>query len=242
MNTQVKEETTSDRRKYFFEGVKDISPILMGVVPFATIAGIAAVNAGLSKAMAMTLSLTVFAGASQLAAMQLVGAGAASFVVIYTALVVNMRFVVYSASIAPHFKSLSNPLKMLYAYMLTDQGYAVSVLRLRDCEHRDRHWYYLGASVPIWLTWQVFSAVGIFVGSHVPEHWELEFAVPLTFLAVLVQACENKKATAAAVSAGLIAVTAQPLPLNLGLILGVMGGILAGYGVDSFSSAEDDDS
>ncbi|MFO8059059.1 MAG: AzlC family ABC transporter permease [Bacillota bacterium] len=217
-----------DARKHFLRGVSDIAPILLGVMPFGMISGIAAVNAGLSEGTAMLFSVFLFAGASQLAAYQLIGAGAAAFVIIYTTLVINMRFLVYSASIAPFFRPLSTPRKWLYAYMLTDQGYALSVLRLRNHDIIDPQWYYLGVSLPIWITWQVFSLAGIYLGSAIPEQWGLDFAIPLTFLAVLVGALESSETVIAAVTGGLVAVAAHNLPLNLGLVAGILAGILAG--------------
>jgi len=221
-----------ENRRSFREGAKDIAPILLGVMPFAMISGITAVNVGISQPMAMAMSVFIFAGASQLAAYQLIAAGALPLVVIYTALVVNLRFVVYSASIAPYFQSLSTPWKWLYAYMLTDQGYAISLIRFREDETVSRAWYYLGASLPVWFVWQVFSAAGIFVGSAVPAHWGLDFAIPLTFMAVLVRSLENRAAVIAAVVGGVGAAAGYHLPLNLGLVLGVAAGILAGFAVD----------
>ena len=224
-----------DRRSDFLAGVKDTAPILLGIIPFAMISGITAVNAGIPEGLAMLTSVVVFAGASQLAATQLVGAGAAAFVIIYTALVINARFIVYSASVAPYLKSLTTPQKLLYSYLLTDQGYAMSVLRFREDETIHPPTYYLGAAVPIWTTWQIFSAAGIYLGSGVPGHWGLDFAVPITFLAVLIQALDDGNAVIAALAGGGVAVLAQPLPWNLNLIMGVVCGITAGLCAESLA-------
>ena len=221
------------KRESFWAGARDITPILMGIIPFGMISGITAVNVGIGQGTAMLMSIFVFAGASQLVAYQLIGSGAVSFVIVYTALVVNLRFVVYSASIAPYFKPLSTPWKWLYAYLLTDQGYAISLIRFREDESVRPTWYYLGASILLWITWQVFSALGIFLGSAIPAHWGLDFAIPLTFMAVLVKALENRPAIIAALIGGLVATAAYNLPLNLGLIAGVLSGILAGYWTES---------
>lgn len=221
-------------RESFIAGVKDISPLLSGVIPFGMISGIAAVNVGIPHGMALAISMLVFAGASQLAMSQLIGAGAASFVIIYTAIIINLRFAVYSASIAPYLKSPRSPLRFLHAYLLTDHGYALSAVRLREDNNVHPHWYYLGASVPLWLTWQVFSAAGIYLGSGVPESWGLDFAIPLSFLAILVNACREGNSLAAGAAGGAVAVIAHPLPLNLGLIIGVLAGILVGLAVESY--------
>ncbi len=219
-------------RESFSAGVKDVSPLIPGIIPFAMISGITAVSVGIPHGMALAISVLVFAGASQLAMSQLIGAGAASFVIIYTAIIINLRFVVYSASIAPYLKSPRSPLRLLHAYLLTDHGYAISAVRLREDNSVHPHWYYLGASVPLWLTWQVFSAAGIYLGSGVPESWGLDFAIPLSFMAILVNACRDGNSLAAGIAGGTVAVIAHPLPLNLGLIMGVVAGILVGLSIE----------
>ncbi len=223
----------SSSRSELFAGVKAISPILLGVVPFGTISGIAAVEAGLSPVAAVGMSLIVFAGAAQLAAVQLIGMGASPAVIVLTALVINLRFAMYSASIGPHLKRLSGRLKGLSAYVLSDQAYAVSIASFNESPGRAyRHWFYLGAAWALWVTWQICALLGIFVGTRVPESWSLDFAIPVTFLAVVVPAIKDRPAAAAALAAGLVAVLAFGLPFNLGLILGAAAGILTGLLVE----------
>ena len=221
------------RTAKFLAGVKVISPMMLGVVPFGLIASISAVGAGMSPAQAASASVIMFAGASQLAAVQLIGAGATAAVVVLTVVVVNLRFLMYSASIAPHFKGLSTRWKLLLAYILTDQAYALSVLKFEQEEDMtNKHWYYMGASTTLWGTWQACTIVGVLVGAQVPAAWSLDFAVPLVFMAVVIPVIRDRASVVAAICGGGVAVLASGLPFNLGLIIGAVAGILAGLMVD----------
>ena len=209
-------------------GVRDVLPLMLGVVPFALVAGIAAVEAGLGLAEAVGMSVIVFAGASQLAALDLLGANAPLIVVVGTAAVINLRMVMYSASIAPYFADYNRRVRAGLAYVLTVQAYALSVADFDRNPDRIRWRYYLGVAVPLWVVWQIGTVVGVVVGTGVPDSWGLTFAVPLVFLALLVPAMKDRPTTAAGVAAGAVAVVAAGLPLNLGLLVGAVTGILVG--------------
>lgn len=215
-------------------GVRDVSPLLLGIAPFALVAGIAAVNAGLGLAEAVGMSVIVFAGASQLAAIELIGANAPLAVVIGTAVVINVRMVMYSASIAPHFADYGRKLRAGLAYVLTDQAYALSVAEFEANPERSRWRYYVGAAAALWVVWQVGTVVGVVVGAGVPDAWGLTFAVPLVFLALLVPTMKDRPTTAAGVGGGAIAVAAAGLPLNLGLLVGAVSGIVVGLLTEVF--------
>jgi len=208
-------------------GVRDCLPLLLGIIPFGLVAGIAAVNAGLGLQHAVGLSVIVFAGASQLAAIDLLGANSPLAVVILTAVVINLRMMMYSASIAPKLRDQPARWKALMAYLLTDQAYALSIARYRD-ESIDRRWYFLGAALTLWVTWQATTVIGYVLGAGVPDTWGLEFAVPLVFLALLVPAMEDGATIVAGLVGATLAVVAGGLPLNLGLLVGATIGILAG--------------
>ncbi len=213
----------------FQSGVRAIAPLLPSVVPFGIMAGIAARDAGLDVWASLGMSVIIFAGASQLAAAQLMGEGAVPAVIVLTALVINLRMVMYSASLAPHLAGLPRRWKWPLAYLVTDQAYAVTIHRmLREPDMRDRHWYFLGAAFPLWAMWVLATLAGIAVGAALPGAWRLEFAVPLIFLALLVPAVHDRPTLAAAgVGAG-VAVLAHRVPINLGLITGALCGVVAG--------------
>ena len=220
-------------RDAFLEGARVMLPILPGVVPFGVTAGIAGIDAGLSPAASLSSSIIIFAGASQLAAMQLIASGALPWVIILTAWVINLRFAMYSASLAPHFSKLPKRWQWPLAYLMTDQAYAVSMIRFGTHPERgNEHWFYMGGAVPMWAVWVASTAVGVALGAQVPASWQLGFAVPLIFMALLVPAIQDKPTALAAVVGGVVAVAAQGLPMNLGLMLGAVAGIAAGLTAD----------
>ncbi|PSP38918.1 branched-chain amino acid ABC transporter permease [Halobacteriales archaeon QH_10_70_21] len=220
-------------RESFLAGARATAPVLVGIVPFGLVAGAAAVGVGLSGLQAVGLSAIVFAGASQLAAIDLLGQDAPLAVVVVTALVINLRMVMYSASIAPYFQGVATRWRAGLAYLLTDQAYALSVTRFGDDRPVRRRWYYLGAAAPLWAVWQVCTVVGVVVGARVPESLPLSFAVPLTFLALLVPAITDRASGVAAAVGGAGAAVGGGLPLNLGLIAGALAGVLAGLVAES---------
>lgn len=212
----------------FGEGVRTVAPVLLGVVPFALVAGVAAASAGLSLLEAMGMSVIVFAGASQLAALDLLSQDAPLAVVVVTAAVINLRMMMYSASIAPHFRSVSARWKAVLSYLLTDQAYALSLTRYGEDDEIDRKWFYLGIAATLWVVWQLGTLAGVLLGAGVPDSWGLEFAVPLVFLAVLVPALEDRASVVAGVVAAGVAIAGGGLPLNLGLLVAAAVGITVG--------------
>jgi predicted branched-subunit amino acid permease len=220
-------------RRSFRAGATAVAPVLLGIVPFGLVAGVAAVEAGLGLAEAVGFSTVVFAGASQLAAIELIGAGAPAWVAIMTAAVINLRMAMYSASLGTYMTDQPLGRRTLAAYLLTDQAYALSVGRYQQeggpREPVDRWWFYLGTAVVLWTVWQITTVLGVVVGGAVPEQVPLGFAVPLTFLCLLVPSVTDRPTLAAALVGGGVAVAAAPLPANLGMPLGAAAGVLVGY-------------
>ncbi|WP_254543513.1 AzlC family ABC transporter permease [Halomarina pelagica] len=216
------------RRASFLAGARATAPITVGIVPFGLLAGAAAVAVGITPMQALGMSVFIFAGASQLAAIDLVENGAPAAVVIATVLVVNLRMTMYSASIAPYFDRMRTLARLPLAYLLTDHAYALSVTRFGDDDPASRPWYYLGTALPLWVVWQACTVIGIVAGAAVPESIPLDFAVPLTFLALLVPAIEGRSTAAAAAVGGGVAVLGAGVPFNLGLIVGALCGIGGG--------------
>ena len=219
----------SQQYKNFWAGVRAEFPLLIGVFPFGMIYGALALNAGLSKSAAQLMSSIVFAGSSQFITAQLAHDSAPGFVIILTIAVVNLRHMLYSASLAPYVASLSTRWKTLLSYLLTDEAYAATVIHYeKEGVTPNGHWFFLGAGFSLWFTWQVSTALGIFLGTAIPESWSLDFALPLTFIAMVVPVLKNRPAIAAAVSAGVIALISYSLPYKLGLIVAALVGIAVG--------------
>jgi len=216
---------------------------MLGIVPFGLVAGAAGVDAGLTPLQTVGLSVVVFAGASQLAAIDLLGRNAELLVVVLTGVVINLRMLMYSASIAPHFRPLRSWWKSLCAYVLTDQAYALSIARYADEEldPGERRNYFLTVGVSLWIVWQICTVVGIAVGARVPDSWGLEFAVPLVFLSLLVPAVSSPPKVVAAAVGGAVAVAGSVLavPFNLGLIAGGVAGVVAGVAADAVLAGGD---
>lgn len=223
---------TSTPASEFLSGVRDELPILVGVLPFAMIYGVVAVGAGLSPVTAQAMSLIVFAGSAQFLMAQLYGLGTPALVMLLAAAIVNLRHALYSASVAPYLRNLSDPWKALLAYLLTDEAFAVSILHFhkpRSATSPDyRHFFLLGSGLALWSTWQLGTALGILLGAQIPASWSLEFTLTLTFIGMVVPSLKDRAGAAAAIVAGLVALLAFTLPLKLGLVLGSLAGILAG--------------
>ena len=219
----------SEARKTFWDGVRAEFPLLIGVFPFGMIYGALALNARLSPLASQMMSSMVFAGSAQFITAKLVSDAAPALVIILTIAVVNLRHMLYSASLAPYLKNLSLKWKVLLSYLLTDEAYAPSILKYEETGITPfSHWFLLGAGFSLWSTWQVSTALGIFLGAAIPENWPLDFALPLTFIAMVVPALKNRPMIASAVSAGLVALLAYSLPFKLGLILAALTGIAVG--------------
>ncbi len=219
----------SESRKMFWDGVRAEFPLLIGVFPFGMIYGALALNAGLSPLASQMMSSIVFAGSSQFVAAQLIHDAAPGLVIIITIAVVNLRHMLYSASLAPYLKNLSLKWKILLSYLLTDEAYAPTILNYeKDGVTNTSHWFLLGAGFALWLVWQVSAALGIFLGAAIPESMPLDFALPLTFIAMVVPALKNRPMIAASLSAGAVALLAYSLPFKLGLILAALTGIVVG--------------
>ncbi|GJM45469.1 MAG: membrane protein [Gemmatimonadota bacterium] len=217
------------RRSALEAGIRGMLPILLGVVPFGMITGTATVAVGLSPLAAIGMSLCIFAGMAQLATVELLGKNAPWLVIVGTALVVNLRFVMYSASLAPHFGGLPFRWKGPLTYLLSDQAYVVAISRFDEvADPAFRKWFYLGAAATLWSVWQMAFAAGALVGATVPSSWSLDFAVPLTLLALMPASIRDRAAIITVIATGVATWFAHELPLNLGTIVAVAVGIGAG--------------
>jgi 4-azaleucine resistance transporter AzlC len=215
--------------KSFWAGVRAESPLLVGVFPFGLIYGALALSAGLSPAAAQMMSSIVFAGSSQFVAAQLIHESAPGLVIVLTIAVVNLRHMLYSASVAPYIEHLPTRWKAGLAYLLTDETYAATIIHYEeDGLTPTSHWFFLGAGLALWTTWQASSALGIFLGAAIPSSWPLDFALPLTFIAMVMPVLKDKPVVASALSAGTVALLAFGLPYKLGLILAALVGIFIG--------------
>lgn len=227
-------------RAEMLAGAKAVAPMLVGVIPFGLVAGATPVVGGIGGESAIGLSTIVFAGASQLAAADVLIDGGAALVAVVAACTINLRLLLYSASLAPYLSHVPLRRRLFLAYVLTDQAYAVAITRwnAEAAEHADggpppdperRVPYYLGAALLLWVNWQIVTVIGILIGNAVPESLPLDFAVPLVFLVLLVPAITSKPAAVAAIVGGGVTVLAQEAGAgHMSVLFGALAGIVAG--------------
>jgi 4-azaleucine resistance transporter AzlC len=217
----------------FWGGVRDQLPILVGVLPAGLVFGALGKEAGLASLVVQGFSFLVFAGSAQFVALGLVVIGAPPLVIILAIFVVNLRHALYSATFSEHLAHLPAHWKIPLSWLLTDEAFAVASVRFREPETENAHWYMLGTGLALWLTWQLSTAVGIALGAGVPDSWHLDFALPLTFLALLTPTITDGPTRLAALASAVLAVGLGGLPYRAGLLVAVM--IAVGLGVWSES-------
>jgi predicted branched-subunit amino acid permease len=220
-------------RSAYAEGARASLPVLLGIVPFGVITGVAMVASGIAPLTAMAMSVFVFAGASMVATAQLLSQGTPAALIILATLFINLRFMMYSASLRLHFARLPLRWRLAIAYLQADNVYGLTLAKFSDQsasrpDERSKLAYFLGAGIPIWLAWQAAVLGGILIGAGVPASWRLEFAAPLAFIALTVPLLRDRAMVAAALAAGITVVTASGLPLRLNVILAALVGIAAG--------------
>ncbi len=208
-------------------------PTLLGVVPFGFVAGVAAVSAGLSPLEGVALSVLSFSGIAQLIVCQLVAVDSPAIVAIAAAFVVSLRLLMYSAAAAPHLAHLPLRWRVPLAFMLTDQSFATVVRHFSEPgDRRHREWHILGLSLTLLVTWQACVILGVALGAQVPASWSLDFAVVLTFIALLAPVVRTRADLAAAIIAGAVALLAAGLPYRLSLVVASIAGIAAGMAIE----------
>ncbi len=220
-------------REEFAAGSREVSPVLIGTIPFGFVAGVAAVAAGMTALQGIALSVLSFSGIAQLIASQLIAVDSPVVVTVAAAFVVSLRFLMYSAAVAPHLAHLGLKWRLLLSYLMTDQSFALAVHRYGEPgDKRHRHWHFLGAAVTLYVSWQAAVIAGVVAGAAVPAAWSLDFAVVLSFIALLIPAVRTRADLAAAVVSGAAAMIAAGLPYRLSLVAASVAGIAAGMAIE----------
>lgn len=222
----------AQRREAFARGVRAVGPASIATGTWGLVTGVAMVKVGLTTAQALGMTLLVYAGSAQLAALPLIAAAAPIWVVLLTATVVNLRFVIFSAGLRPYFRRFSFGRRLLLGYVATDIGFALFLSRFANAPDEQRGsleqvWFFLGMAAGTWIAWQSMSVLGIFLAAQVPAAWGLEFASILALIAMTLPMINRRPVLAGAVTAGVVAVLAAALPLKLGLVAAVVVGIAA---------------
>lgn len=203
--------------------------MLLGIIPFGVITGVAMVASGIPPLVAMLMSVIVFAGASMVASAQLLASSAPAAIIILTTLIINLRFMMYSASLRLHFADAPLRWRVAIAYLTADNVYGLMLSRFSEHPRDEgKLEYFLGAGIVVWAAWQVAVLGGTLIGAGVPASWRLEFAAPLAFIAMTIPLLRDRAMIAAALAAGIAVIVAQGLPLRLNIVAAAATGIVAG--------------
>jgi 4-azaleucine resistance transporter AzlC len=219
------------RRGEFWAGIKDTFPLVVGAIPFGIIFGATASANNLSAGGAVAMSLFVFAGSAQFIASTLIFQQTSPFIIIVTTFVVNLRHALYSASLAPHTKKLSQRWLIPLAFWLTDESFVVAISRYDEPDASPyKHWYLFGSEIFMYVNWNLCTVIGIIAGQRIPNprSWGLDFALVVTFIGIVVPSVKNRPILMAAIVSGITAALTNSLPNKLGLFIAAILGVIVG--------------
>lgn len=235
-------DTPTRSRAAFWAGAGATFPLIVGAFPFGLIFGALAVTSGLSPEGTAAMSAIVFAGSAQFISVGLIATGASLPVIVGTTLIVNLRHMLYSATLAPHFKGLSQRWLLPLGFWLTDESFVVAAKQFEaDKESPDKPWFLLGSEIFMYGNWQLVTWIGIRAGQAIPDprSWGLDFAMIVTFIGMLVPEVKGLPTLAAVLVAGAAAMLGNGLPNQSGLLLATLLGITAGMLLESLQSEEE---
>lgn len=227
----------------FGRGLMATLPLMISAIPFGVIFGTLATGAGLSPLAVMSMSLFVFSGSAQFIAILLLGTGSALGIIWLATLILNLRHLLYAATLVDHVRHINHSWRFCLAAWLTDETFAIMERRYREeGGGKHAHWYYLASCLGMYINWQFWTYIGIVLGTKFPEirSWGLEFAMVVTFIGIVMPALRSRPFWIAAIVAGLVATLANGLPYKLGLMLGGLAGILAGLALQEWSRRKSD--
>jgi len=222
-------------RSHYWRGFRNGAPFLLVVFPFGMLFGVVGAEAGLHLTQVMGFSVLVIAGAAQFAALQLMKADAPTLIVLATALAVNLRMAMYSASLAPHLGRAPLWKRAIIAYFLVDQRYAASIMefeRRPDMTTPEKVAYFAGVASPVCGPWYFATWLGATLGAAIPPEFALDFAVPITFLAIIAPMLRTLAHVAAAAVSIAVALAFAFLPYNLGLMIASAAAMVTGAQVE----------
>lgn len=227
------EPTRADRHAALRQGLIDLLPAAPGMGAWGLVTGVAMAQSPLKMTEAVGLSALAYAGSAQLAALPLLVAGAPVVVTVLTALMVNLRFVIYSAALSPSLRAFPLKLRLGLGYMVSDVSFVVYMRH----EHKwreapTRHWYFAGLGVGIFFVWHICSFIGLFASTAFPREWGLDFAGLLAMLALLVPMLATRPGLAGSITAGGLSIALAGLPYRLGVVVSILAGIAVAVAVD----------
>ena len=218
------------KTKNLVRGSIDVLPLLIPVVPFGIIFGAIGIELGFGPYVTYATSIIIFSGASQIVFFQLLSVGASSIVAITSSSVISTRHLLYGVVVNQYLSNLSIYWKIGLSYILTDQAFAVSNEYFKKNKRDEfKHYYLLGAGVTLWVTWQLTTIIGILLGSIVPEELGLTFAIPLTFLALLINYFRKIDHIIVIIVSGVLSVILFDAPFKSYIIFSSLISLLIAY-------------
>jgi predicted branched-subunit amino acid permease len=222
------------------DGIRAMMPLALAISVWGLVTGVAIVNAGMTVPIALVLTLLVFAGSAQLAALPLLAVGAPLWVVWITAALVNLRFVIFAAASRGYFVTLPWRQRLLAGYLNGDLGFALFQRKFADDRARgtaEQYGYFYGGAMVNWVAWQLSSIAGILLGGLAPTEWGLELAASLALLAVLVPMANKFPAVAGIIVTAVLSVLTVDMPMKLGLLVSVLAGGAVAMAVDTWRTS-----
>ncbi len=224
------------RHPDFVQGIRDMAGISLGIAAWGLVTGVAMVNSGLGVGLSLLMSLIVFAGSAQLATMALIASGAPLWVIWATALCVNLRFVIFSASWRPYLRHRSRWDRWRMAYFSADLSTVLFMRRYPRPEPAPGQWeYFWGGALINWLSWHTSSVIGIMLSGSIPAEWGLSFAGTLALLGLTCSLLSGPSTWMAAVVAGAAAMAAYALPLRLNIVVAIAAAVAMAIVMDTIS-------
>jgi predicted branched-subunit amino acid permease len=220
------------RRAAFADGVRAFTPALIATAAWAMVTGVATVRTGLHLAEALAMSAFVYAGSAQLASLPLMAAGAPVWVILLTATIVNLRFVIFSAGLQSYFHHLSLTRRLVLGYLTGDLGYLLAMRRWGGSAQTgpastEQIWFYLGLAAANWATWQTMSVVGIVMADWIPPGWGMDFIGVLALITLVAPSLTDEPSIVGVLVAAVVSVLARGLPLKLSVLVAVLAGVAA---------------
>ena len=219
----------------FKNGCLQEIPLQLGVFPFGIAYGILGIEVGLTNIQTFLLSIIIFAGVSQIVFAQLFSTFTPSFIIVGTIGIVNLRHILYGVSLSSYLKKLSLKWRIILSYLITDEAFAISYKRFsEEKKTKYMHFHLLGSGITLWTSWQISTLIGIFIGPSIPNSLNLEYVIPLSFIAVVVVSINTKIKLIVFIMSALFSILFRDLPWNLWIITSALISIIIGVLISNF--------
>ena len=210
-------------------------PLQLGVFPFGIAYGILGIEVGLTNIQTYLLSIIIFAGVSQIVFAQLFSTFTPSFMIVGTIGIVNLRHILYGVSLSSYLKKLSLKWRVILSYLITDEAFAISYKRFsEEKKTKYMHFHLLGSGITLWISWQISTLIGIFIGPSIPNSLNLEYVIPLSFIAIVVVSINTKIKLIVFIMSALLSILLRDLPWNLWIITSALISIIIGVLISNF--------